>query len=54
MNIGDRYHPNPESADVVVVRYIHDNGMILVEDDTPGAAVYPYLVEPDTLIPTTK
>ncbi|MEW2019214.1 hypothetical protein [Rhodococcus fascians] len=53
MNIGDRYHLAPGAPGIVVVREIHDEGLVLVENETPGPGVYPYLVKPDTLVPAT-
>ncbi len=52
MNIGDRYHLAPGAPGIVVVREIQD-GLVLVENETPGPGVYPYLVKPDTLVPAT-
>ncbi|MEW1881020.1 hypothetical protein AB0O58_15120 [Rhodococcus sp. NPDC080181] len=56
MNIGDRYHLTPGALGapgIVVVREIQDGGLVLVENETPGPGVYPYLVKPDTLVPAT-
>lgn len=53
MNIGDRFHVAPGVTTVVVVREIHGNGLVMVENETPGAGVYPYLIRPDTLVPAT-
>lgn len=53
VNIGDRYHLAPGAPGVVVVREIQDGGLVLVENETPGPGVYPYLVKPDTLVPAT-
>ncbi|MBY4403076.1 hypothetical protein HQO26_17325 [Rhodococcus fascians] len=53
MNIGDRYHLAPGAPGIVVVREIQPEGLILVENETPGPGVYPYLVKPDTLVPVT-
>ncbi|AMY56479.1 hypothetical protein J2W54_005012 [Rhodococcus fascians] len=53
MNIGDRYHLAPGAPGIVVVRDIQPEGLILVENETPGPGVYPYLVKPDTLVPAT-
>lgn len=53
VNIGDRYHLAPGAPGIVVVRDIQPEGLILVENETPGPGVYPYLVKPDTLVPAT-
>ena len=53
VNIGDRYHLAPGAPGIVVVREIQDAGLVLVENETPGPGVYPYLVKPDTLVPAT-
>lgn len=53
MNIGDRYHLAPGAPGIVVVREIQPEGLILVENETPGTGVYPYLVKPNTLVPAT-
>lgn len=53
MNIGDRYHVAPGVSSVVVIREIHDNGLVMVENETPGTGVYPYLITPDHFIPAT-
>ncbi|WP_161631772.1 MULTISPECIES: hypothetical protein [Rhodococcus] len=54
MNIGDRYHLAPGTPGIVVIREIRDEGLILVENETPGPGVYPYLVKPDPLVPATS
>ncbi|OLT31510.1 hypothetical protein BJF84_26975 [Rhodococcus sp. CUA-806] len=54
VNIGDRYHLAPGAPGIVVVRDIQPEGLILVENETPGPGVYPYLVKPDTLVPATR
>ncbi|OZF42514.1 hypothetical protein [Rhodococcus sp. 14-1411-2a] len=53
VNVGDRYHLAPGAPGIVVVREIQPEGLILVENETPGPGVYPYLVKPDTLVPAT-
>ncbi|CCQ18440.1 Cation transporter [Rhodococcus sp. AW25M09] len=53
VNIGDRYHLAPGAPGIVVIREIQDGGLVLVENETPGPGVYPYLVKPDTLVPAT-
>ena len=46
MNIGDRYHLAPGAPGIVVVRDIRPEGLVLVENESPGPGVYPYLVKP--------
>ncbi|OZF06002.1 hypothetical protein CH300_12325 [Rhodococcus sp. 15-1154-1] len=53
MNIGDRVHIAPGASSVVVIREIHDDGLVMVEHETPGTGVYPYLTKPDHFIPAT-
>lgn len=53
MNIGDQYHVAPGASSVVVIREIRDNGQVMVENETPGTGVYPYLTKPDHFIPAT-
>lgn len=51
MNIGDRFHVAPGVSSVVVVREIRDHGLVMVENETPGIGVYPYLTKPDYFVP---
>lgn len=44
--------PGPRS--VVVVREIQDSGLVMVENETPGVGVYPYLVKTETLVPAAQ
>lgn len=53
MNIGDRVHIAPGASSVVIIRDIQDNGLVMVESETPGTGVYPYLTKPDHFIPAT-
>ncbi len=53
MNIGDRVHIAPGASSVVIIRQIQDDGLVMVEHETPGTGVYPYLTKPDHFIPAT-
>ncbi len=53
MNIGDRVHIAPGASSVVIIREIQDNGLVMVENETPRTGVYPYLTKPDHFIPAT-
>ncbi|WP_206489759.1 hypothetical protein [Rhodococcus sp. KRD162] len=53
VKIGDRYYLAAGAPGIVVVRDIQPEGLVLVENETPGPGVYPYLVKPDTLVPAT-
>ncbi|OZC62789.1 hypothetical protein CH267_00050 [Rhodococcus sp. 06-621-2] len=53
MNIGDRVHIAPGASNVVIIRDIQDNGLVMVENETPGTGVYPYLTTPAHFIPAT-
>lgn len=41
VNIGDRYHPRTDTSSVVTVRFIHPNGTVLVEAETPSRGASP-------------
>ncbi|OZC47591.1 hypothetical protein CH267_26590 [Rhodococcus sp. 06-621-2] len=51
MNIGDRVHIAPGASSVVIIRDIQDNGLVMVENETPGTGVYPYLTKNRPLHP---
>jgi hypothetical protein len=53
MNIGDRVHIALGASSVVVIREIHDNGLVTVENETAGTGVYLYVTKPDHFIPAT-
>jgi hypothetical protein len=53
MNIGDRVHIAPGASSVVIIREIHDHGLVTVEHEIPGTGVYPYLTKPDHFMPAT-
>ena len=51
MNIGDRFHVAPGASSVVVVREIRVNGLVMVENETPGHRRLPLLDQARPLHP---
>ncbi|MGB7239821.1 MAG: hypothetical protein WBD41_28045 [Rhodococcus sp. (in: high G+C Gram-positive bacteria)] len=43
----------PGASSVVIIREIQDDGLVMVERETPGTGVYPHPTKPDHFIPAT-